>query len=151
MLGCPYEGEVSFDTVEMIAEKLFERGCYEVSLGDTIGHGTPDTVAAMLDAVLAHCPADRLAGHYHDTRGHALDNIEVSLTRGLRHRDFDRLVEFVAISNDSTLRHALWNEGWERYYPGGPDDPDHTVLCLRPKRAIGWYKAARFEFELGGA
>ena len=53
--------------------------------------------------------------------------------------------------DDSALRHTIWNEGWERYYPGGPDDPDHTVLCLRPKRAVGWYKAARFEFELEGA
>jgi len=53
--------------------------------------------------------------------------------------------------DDSAVRHAIWNEGWERYYPGGPDDPDHTVLCLRPRRAIGWYKATRFEFEIGGA
>ena len=57
----------------------------------------------------------------------------------------------IEVLDDSALRHALWNEGWERYYPGGADDPDHTVLCLRPKRAIGWYKATRFEFELGDA
>jgi general stress protein 26 len=57
----------------------------------------------------------------------------------------------IEIADDSALRHALWNEGWERYYPGGPDDPDHTVLCLRPKRAIGWYKGAHFDFELGDA
>ena len=57
----------------------------------------------------------------------------------------------IEVVDDSALRHAIWNEGWERYYPGGPDDPDHTVLCLCPKRAIGWYKASRFEFELAGA
>ncbi len=56
----------------------------------------------------------------------------------------------IEVVDDSALRHAIWNEGWERYYPSGPDDPDHTVLCLRPRRAIGWYKGARFEFELGG-
>jgi hydroxymethylglutaryl-CoA lyase len=59
-------------------------GCYEVSLGDTIGAGTPDTIAAMLDEVLKAAPADRLAGHYHDTGGMALRNINVSLDRGLR-------------------------------------------------------------------
>ena len=57
----------------------------------------------------------------------------------------------IEVVDDSALRHAIWNEGWARYYPGGPDDPDHTVLCLRPKRAVGWYKSARFEFELGDA
>ncbi len=59
-------------------------GCYEVSLGDTIGAGTPDMIAAMLDEVLKAAPADRLAGHYHDTGGMALRNINVSLDRGLR-------------------------------------------------------------------
>jgi general stress protein 26 len=55
----------------------------------------------------------------------------------------------IEVVDDSALRHALWNEGWERYYPGGPDDPDHTVLRLRPKRVMGWYKASRFEFGVG--
>jgi len=55
----------------------------------------------------------------------------------------------VEVVDDSELRHALWNEGWERYYPGGPDDPDHTALRLRPKRVMGWYKASRFEFGIG--
>ena len=57
----------------------------------------------------------------------------------------------VDILDDSALRHAIWNEGWERYYPGGPDDPDHTVLRLRPRRVVGWYKASRFEFDIGDA
>ncbi|MCB1459799.1 MAG: hydroxymethylglutaryl-CoA lyase, partial [Nitratireductor sp.] len=63
---------------------LLEMGCYEISLGDTIGHGTPDSISAMLDAVLARVPAEKLAGHYHDTMGRALDNIAVSLEKGLR-------------------------------------------------------------------
>ena len=57
----------------------------------------------------------------------------------------------IEVVDDSGLRQALWNEGWERYYPGGPDDPDHTILQLYPRLATGWYKAARFEFELEGA
>jgi general stress protein 26 len=56
----------------------------------------------------------------------------------------------IEIVDDSNLRHTLWNEGWERYYPSGPDDPDHTVLRLRPKSVRGWYKARNFGFDLGG-
>lgn len=52
------------------------------------------------------------------------------------------------IMDDSALRHALWTEGWERYYPGGPDDPDHTVLRLKPKFVEGWWSARRFAFGL---
>jgi general stress protein 26 len=54
----------------------------------------------------------------------------------------------IEIVDDSELRQALWNDGWEMYYPGGPDDPDHTVLRLYPKSVKGWYKAAAFEFEV---
>jgi hydroxymethylglutaryl-CoA lyase len=63
---------------------MFGLGCYEVSLGDTIGHGSPETVAAMLDAVLAAAPAERLAGHYHDTNARALESVAVSMAKGLR-------------------------------------------------------------------
>ena len=61
------------------------------------------------------------------------------------------LVGDIEIVDDSQLRHALWNEGWERYYPNGPDDPDHTVLRLFPKYAEGWYQARRFDFVFGTA
>jgi len=81
---CPYEGSIAPTAVARVAAELSAMGCYEVSLGDTIGHGTPETILAMLDAVLAEIPANRLAGHYHDTKGRALDNIAVSLDRGLR-------------------------------------------------------------------
>ncbi|KND18015.1 hydroxymethylglutaryl-CoA lyase [Pannonibacter phragmitetus] len=81
---CPYDGPTPPESVAEVAAKLLTMGCYEISLGDTIGAGTPDTIGRMLDAVLAQVPAQKLAGHYHDTRGLALANIEVSLEKGLR-------------------------------------------------------------------
>jgi len=82
--GCPYEGEVAPSQVAQVVEQLMLLGCYEISLGDTIGSGRPETIAAMLSASLQIAPADKLAGHYHDTNGRALDNIQVSLEQGLR-------------------------------------------------------------------
>lgn len=81
---CPYDGPVAPEAVAGVAEKLVAAGCYEISLGDTIGAGTPDTVAKMLDAVLAVVEPNRLAGHFHDTQNRALDNIAMCLERGLR-------------------------------------------------------------------
>ncbi|PIW27909.1 MAG: hydroxymethylglutaryl-CoA lyase [Rhodospirillales bacterium CG15_BIG_FIL_POST_REV_8_21_14_020_66_15] len=81
---CPYAGTVPPAEVARVTDALFGLGCYQVSLGDTIGHGKPDSVAAMLDAVLGVADAAALAGHYHDTGGRALDNIAVSLERGIR-------------------------------------------------------------------
>ena len=81
---CPFDGPTPPAQVARVARALRDLGCYEISLGDTIGHGTPDTIRAMLEAVLAELPADRLAGHYHDTKGRALENIEASLALGLR-------------------------------------------------------------------
>ena len=81
---CPYDGPTPPGQVARVAAALRDLGCYEVSLGDTIGQGRPETVDAMLAAVLEELPAARLAGHYHDTAGRALQNIEASLARGLR-------------------------------------------------------------------
>lgn len=81
---CPYDGPTPPARVARMAAALRDMGCYEVSLGDTIGQGRPETVAAMLDAVLQELPADRLAGHFHDTAGRALANIEASLALGVR-------------------------------------------------------------------
>ncbi|MRU14343.1 hydroxymethylglutaryl-CoA lyase [Roseovarius sp. A21] len=81
---CPYDGAVAPGEVARVAGALFEMGCYEVSLGDTIGQGRPETVDAMLAAVLGAVPAEQLAGHFHDTAGRALENIEASLARGVR-------------------------------------------------------------------
>ena len=82
--ACPFEGEVDPSVVARVAERLFSMGCYEVSLGDTIGVGTPDTIAKMLIAVRDVVPVARLAGHYHDTNGRAMDNIDASLALGVR-------------------------------------------------------------------
>lgn len=81
---CPYDGRVAPDQVAEVAGRLYEMGCYEISLGDTVGQGTPESIGAMLRAVTQVVPAEKLAGHYHDTAGRALDNIEMSLQHGVR-------------------------------------------------------------------
>ncbi|WP_273521155.1 hydroxymethylglutaryl-CoA lyase [Rhodosalinus sediminis] len=81
---CPYDGAVAPADVARVAGALFAMGCYEISLGDTIGQGTPEGVAAMLEAVAGVVPPARLAGHFHDTAGRALENIEAALDKGLR-------------------------------------------------------------------
>ncbi|WP_068636310.1 hydroxymethylglutaryl-CoA lyase [Thauera butanivorans] len=81
--GCPYEGEVAPQAVAEVAATLSEMGCYEISLGDTIGTGNPASIARMLDAVMRRVPAERLAGHYHDTYGMAVANIHASLQMGV--------------------------------------------------------------------
>ena len=82
--NCPYDGEVEPARVARIAHFLLELGCREISLGETTGSGTPHRIGAMLDSVLAVAPSRKLAGHYHNTSGRALENIKVSLDRGLR-------------------------------------------------------------------
>lgn len=84
VVECPYDGAVAPQAVARVVQALREMGCYEVSLGDTIGRGAPEAVDAMLAAVLGVIPAKKLAGHFHDTGGKALANIEVALARGLR-------------------------------------------------------------------
>lgn len=84
VVECPYEGTVPPANAASVARQLRELGCYEISLGDTIGRGEPEAVDRMLEAVLADLPATMLAGHFHDTSGRALDNIGVALDRGLR-------------------------------------------------------------------
>lgn len=81
---CPYDGPTPPEKVAWMAERLLNVGCYEISLGDTIGQATPEKIDAMLNAVLSVVPAEKIAGHYHDTAGRALSNIEVSLEKGLR-------------------------------------------------------------------
>lgn len=81
---CPYEGAIEPRKVASVTAQLLTLGCREVSLGDTLGRGTPDSVAEMLRAVLEVTPAGRLAGHFHDTAGRAIENIEVALGLGLR-------------------------------------------------------------------
>lgn len=84
VLGCPYDGDVAPEKVAEVAAALYEMGCYEVSLGDTIGVGTPAKTKAMIEACAARVPIAKLAGHYHDTYGQALANIYASLELGVR-------------------------------------------------------------------
>jgi hydroxymethylglutaryl-CoA lyase len=82
-LGCPYEGDVDPQAVVRVARALDAMGCYEITVCDTIGSGTPGRTRAVFDAVLEHIPASRLAGHFHDTYGQALANIYVALECGI--------------------------------------------------------------------
>jgi len=84
VLGCPYQGNVPVSDVVRISKRLFELGCYEISLGDTIGIGTPKNARAMLVAVAGEIPMASLAVHFHDTRGQALANILACLEEGVR-------------------------------------------------------------------
>ncbi|KAI8340854.1 hydroxymethylglutaryl-CoA lyase-like protein [Chlamydoabsidia padenii] len=84
VLGCPYEGPVDPVKVADMAKRLYEAGCYEISLGDTIGVGTPGSTARMLEEVLKVVPAEALAVHCHDTYGQALANILKALEYGIR-------------------------------------------------------------------
>ena len=81
---CPYDGPTDPAQVAWVAKELLAMGCYEISLGDTIGQATPESISAMLDAVLGEGEAAKFAGHYHDTSGRACDNVEASLAKGIR-------------------------------------------------------------------
>jgi hydroxymethylglutaryl-CoA lyase len=83
VLGCPYEGEVAPEQVAAVAKELFAMGCYEVSLGDTIGTGTAGNTRTLFERVGRDIPRDKLAGHFHDTYGQALANIYASLLEGI--------------------------------------------------------------------
>jgi hydroxymethylglutaryl-CoA lyase len=83
VVDCPYEGPIAPAAVADVAAKLLALGCYEVSLGDTIGTGTPARIEAMIERVAAAVPRERLAVHFHDTYGQALANILASLERGV--------------------------------------------------------------------
>jgi len=84
VVGCPYDGFIEPEKVAEVAEKLFNMGCYEISLGDTIGVGTPASVQKMLQAVSARVPMAKLAVHFHDTYGQALANIYTALQMGVQ-------------------------------------------------------------------
>lgn len=87
VLGCPYEGRVPASRVADVATRLYELGCYEISLGDTIGVGTPRAAREMLKAVSGAVPLSRLAVHFHDTYGQAVANIYACLEEGVRAAD----------------------------------------------------------------
>ncbi|KEF32834.1 Hydroxymethylglutaryl-CoA lyase [Marinobacter nitratireducens] len=83
VLGCPYEGDIQPDQVATVAKALYDMGCYEISLGDTIGVGTPLKAKKMLEAVARHIPVGRLAAHFHDTYGQALANLYAVVEEGI--------------------------------------------------------------------
>ncbi|NVK17906.1 MAG: hydroxymethylglutaryl-CoA lyase [Methylocystaceae bacterium] len=83
VVGCPYEGDISPDQVADVAAKLYDMGCYEISLGDTVGVGTPGKVQKMVELVSRQVPMDKLAVHFHDTYGQALANIYAALEMGV--------------------------------------------------------------------
>ncbi|HIO31832.1 hydroxymethylglutaryl-CoA lyase [Marinobacter salarius] len=83
VLGCPYEGDIAPEQVAKVAKALAELGCYEISLGDTIGVGTPLKAKRMLEAVAAEVPIEKLAAHFHDTYGQALANLYAVLEEGI--------------------------------------------------------------------
>jgi len=84
VLGCPYQGDVALTDVVRVAKQLYQAGCYEISLGDTIGVGTPRQARAMLQAVASEIPMSALAVHFHDTWGQAIANIHACLEAGVR-------------------------------------------------------------------
>jgi len=81
--GCPYEGDITPDAVANVTQKLIALGCYEISLGDTIGVGTPENITAMLKDVVNVAPVEQIALHCHDTRKRALENIRAGLALGV--------------------------------------------------------------------
>ncbi len=83
VLGCPYEGDIAPEKVAEVAKALYDMGCYEISLGDTIGTGTPAKAQAMIEAVAKHAPIEKLAAHFHDTYGQALANLLAILQMGV--------------------------------------------------------------------
>lgn len=84
VLGCPYQGEISPQSVADLAEQLIQLGCYEISLGDTIGVGIPSKTKLLLETVMKKVPAEKLAVHFHDTYGQALANIYAALESGIQ-------------------------------------------------------------------
>lgn len=83
VMGCPYEGEIAPSKVAEVSKTLFDMGCYEISLGDTVGVGTPLKAKRMLEAVNQHIPMNKLAAHFHDTYGQALANLYAVLEEGI--------------------------------------------------------------------
>ncbi len=118
---CPFDGPTPPQAVAQVAARLRAMGCYEISLGDTIGRATPEAVTAMLRAVLDEIGAAELAGHFHDTQGRALENVAAALELGLR--VFDAAVGGLggcpyapgAAGNLATERLAAWlaAQGWQ--------------------------------------
>jgi hydroxymethylglutaryl-CoA lyase len=117
VIACPFDGPTPPGSAARVAEALLDLGCYEVSLGDTIGAGTPDTVSALLLAALGVAPPERFAGHFHDTGGRALSNIEAAMAKGLR-----------------TFDAAAGGLGGCPFAPGAPGNVDTGAVVARMEK-----------------
>lgn len=84
VIACPYSGKVDYTRVRHVAKALLDMGCYEISLGDTVGRGTPHSVTDMIEEVKKSVPVENLAGHFHDTYGTAIANVFAALNQGIR-------------------------------------------------------------------
>jgi hydroxymethylglutaryl-CoA lyase len=120
VIECPYDGPTAPEAVASVTEALLAMGCYEVSLGDTIGRGTPETVDRLLARLTTTTDPARLAGHFHDTGGNALANVEAALARGLR-----------------TFDSAIGGLGGCPYAPGAKGNVS-TLPMVRMLEAAGW-------------
>ena len=120
IIECPYDGPVTPEAVARVAEALLAMGCYEISLGDTIGRGTPESVDRLLAHLTAGIDPARLAGHFHDTGGNALANVEAALALGLR-----------------TFDSAIGGLGGCPYAPGARGNVS-TLPMVRMLAAGGW-------------
>jgi hydroxymethylglutaryl-CoA lyase len=133
---CPYEGAIEPAAVLDVVAKLAEQGCYEISLGDTIGHATPDKIKRLLDTLTATFPTTLFAGHFHDTSGNAIQNVATALPYGLR--TFDSAIGGLggcpyapgAKGNVSTipLVKFLHTQGWETGLSIGALKAAETIL-----------------------
>ena len=81
--GCPYDGNVNISNIVDVSKKLYDMGCNEISLGDTIGIGTPDNIKKIINAVKYEIPVEKIAVHFHDTYGNAIDNIKIAINNGI--------------------------------------------------------------------
>ncbi|XP_051772857.1 3-hydroxy-3-methylglutaryl-CoA lyase, cytoplasmic isoform X2 [Ctenopharyngodon idella] len=138
-LGCPYEGQVKPSQVTKVAKRLFELGCYEVSLGDTIGVGTAGSMAEMLRDVLTEVPVGALAVHCHDTYGQALPNILIALQG------------YNCVGRSSRCNIKLSNsDNNERRQKQAQIPEDHSEICYQGK-AVSWFHRDSFIYLLHGS
>lgn len=120
IVECPYDGAVAPQAVIDVTNKLFDLGCYEVSLGDTIGKAMPQSITRLFDKMIPNIHASKLAGHFHDTAGNAIDNIDIALRYGLR-----------------TFDSAIGGLGGCPYAPGAKGNVS-TIPLVEHLHGIGW-------------
>lgn len=112
VMGCPYEGEVEPSKVSDVTKQLFDLGCYEVSLGDTVGKGTPEKTVKLIEELKKSFPAEKLAVHFHDTFDNAIENILTATTFGnfcliFRNpscRFIDRWIGWLSLLNETSWK-----------------------------------------------